>query len=226
MKKLCILISLLIATSGYAQTGTDLTKWKLLGIGKIEIDKKEKAFKLVEGNNSKGVVLLSPKKYSKALKISFDVKPLQFEGVCIIFLAVTDSNLKSVTAPENYDGNSDFWTSLKSGVKSYAVAFHTGYHQPNIFIKKNPGWKSLGEIKDVATEEKWYKIEIIKKNNLIILKIDGNIVLVSKDESGDLLKKGQIGLRLRGPGNGSSSILFNNLIISKCQNKEKQRQNM
>ena len=215
LKILCIIFPLLFPTIGYSQTDTDLTKWELLGVGKIEIDREVNAFKLVEGNNSKGVVLLSPKKYSKDVKISFDVKPLQFEGVCIIFPSVTDSNLKSVTAPENYDGNSNFWTSLKSGVKSYAVAFHTGYHQPNIFIKKNPGWKSLGEIKDVATEEQWYKIEIIKKNNLIILKIDGNIVLESKDESGDFLKEGQIGLRLRGPGNGSSSILFNNLIISR-----------
>jgi hypothetical protein len=213
MKKLSLVFYILITFTGYAQTGIDLTKWELWGIGKIEIDIKENAFKLVEGNKSKGVVLLSPEKYSKDVYISFDVKPLQFEVVCIVFISATDSNRKSVTAPENYDGNSDFWTSSKSGVKSYAVAFHTGYHQPNIFIKKNPGWNSLGEIKDVATAEQWYKIDIIKKNNLITLKINGNIVLESKDESGEFLKKGQIGLRLRGTGNGSSSILFNNLII-------------
>jgi len=72
-------------------------------------------------------------------------------------------------------------------------------------------------LKDVVTEEKWYKIDIAQKSNLITLKVNGNIVLESKDESHYLLAKGQIGLRLRGPEDGSFSVLYKNLIIS--QNK-------
>lgn len=215
LKQILFISLLLIVLLGCANT-KDLTKWKLSGIGEIRKDKTERAFRLTEGNNSKGIVLLSNKFFPKDLSISFDVKPLQFQGVCVVFFSASSLDGTTIYIPENYDGNSDFWISPDSKVKSYAIAFHTGFHQPNILIKKNPGWKSLSETKDVVTEEKWYKIGITAKENIIVLSVNGIPVLESKDDH-DVLGGGQIGLRIRGLGDGSLSVLYKNLKIMRIK---------
>lgn len=190
----------------------DLAQWRLLGIGEAEVIPEKQALRLTEGPDSKGVVLLSPEKYGREIVIKFMAKPLQHEGIIVVFLSASAIKGEEIEVPDGYDGSFAFWIAPDASVQSYAYAFHTGYHQPNAFLKRNPGSIELTSAKDIATEEVWYQVEIGRDGSRLWLNIDGKAVIEASD-AGQGLPPGHIGLRLRGPGDGSFSCLFKNFVI-------------
>ncbi len=190
----------------------ELSKWKLAGVGSLEVDKEENALLLKEGAGSKGITLLSPGTFGKNVSVRFKIKPLLFEGVNVVFLSVSDkASGKPIEIPEDYDGNFEFWT--EGNIQSYMAAFHTGFHQPNSWIRKNPGAETLGQAKDVATEQKWYDIEFSRKGPKLTLKVDGKVVCEGFDRVNEGLPGGQIGLRLRGRGDGTFGCLIKEMSV-------------
>lgn len=214
----CILFICLLLTAGCSliKTGKvgsgDLTLWKTAGIGTVLAIPEEKAFRATEGKDSKGFTLISPKSYGKKVVMTFSVKPEQRKGVCVAILSAADKNTGGLDPEQNRDGAMAFWTA--ETVQDYLLAFHTAFHQPNIFIQKNPGSKMILQTPDMAGQEKWYNMEIGRNGARLWMKVDGKIVAEGTDPDNGGLPGGYCGLRLRGPGDGSYSCLIRNVRIS------------
>ena len=217
-KKITLLLAFILFIScGSGDNGFDtfdgkaLSEWQMIGIGSVEVTSNGD-LKFTEGSESKGVVLVSPKAYGEKMELTFDVKPLRYEGVCVVFIsmAMKDSSV-DIQTPDNDGAFSRF---TEGDIENYTFAFHTGYHQPNIFIHRNPGSKNLGMVKDVAIDQKWYRVTISRNDASLKILVDGKTALEVKDPETPL-GRGKIGLRLRGPGDGSYSCLYRNLVIRK-----------
>jgi len=105
----------------------------------------------------------------------------------------------------------DYWTS--GNVANYLAAFHTGFHQPNAYIRRNPGNALVCEAKDAAVTEDWYEVELGRNGARLWLKVNGVTVCEGEDKSPEPLGGGAVGFRLRGPGDGTYSCLIKNVRI-------------
>jgi hypothetical protein len=118
-----------------------LLDWRVLGIGSVEAGPEPDTIRMSEGANSKGVVLLSPEPLPRDFILRLDVKPLQAEGIPVVLLSAAPIDGSGMIDPgPDYDGAVDYWTGEQAPVQSYAIGFHTSYHQPYAFIRKNPGY--------------------------------------------------------------------------------------
>ncbi len=190
----------------------DLARWTLVGIGSAQVDPGENALRLSEGKGSKGITLVSPETFGKTVILRFAVKALEAKGVNVILLSISDNKTGGSPAlPAKSDGNMDFWTS--GDVSNYMAAFHTGFHQPNSYIRKNPGNMSVAEAADIATAEAWYDLEIGRKGAKLWLKVNGALVCEGEDKDPTTLGGGGVGFRLRGPGDGTYSCLIKDVRI-------------
>jgi hypothetical protein len=193
-------------------TPEDLSRWIVVGIGGVQVDGTEKAVRLAEGKESKGITLVSPERFEKNIILRFSAKPLQSKGVNVLLLSIADKETGGQPEiPGRSDGNMGFWTS--GDVSNYLAAFHTGFHQPNSFIKRNPGDVMISEAKDIATAEAWYDVEFGRRDARLWLKINGTPVCEGEDKSPAPLGGGAVGFRLRGPGDGTYSCLIKNVRI-------------
>ncbi len=200
------------STNEKSYSPQDLSRWTLVGIGSVHLDKGENAIRLSEGRGSKGVTLVSPESYGKDLVLRFAAKPLQARGVNVVLLAISDKQTGGYPAlPAESDGAMDFWTS--GSVSNYLAAFHTGFHQPNAYIRRNPGNALIAEARDAAAAEAWYDVEIGRRDARLWLKIDGVLVCEGEDKGPESLGPGAVGFRLRGPGDGTFSCLIKDVRI-------------
>ena len=193
-------------------TPEDLSRWTVVGIGAVQVDGAEKAIRLSEGKDSKGITLVSPERFERNIILRFAAKPLQAKGVNVLLLSISDKETGGQPGlPSPSDGNMGFWTS--GNVSNYLAAFHTGFHQPNSFIKRNTGEVMISEAKDIATAEAWYDVEFGRKETKLWLKINGTRVCEGEDKSPAALGGGAVGFRLRGPGDGTYSCLIRDVRI-------------
>lgn len=212
---ICAAISILF-TAGCGAPGTnktsvgDLASWTVAGIGSVSPAPEEKAVRVREGADSKGLTLVSPRAFGEKVVVRFKVKPEQYEGVCVVLLSAADASTGGIAIPPNHDGGMAYWS--EGTVHDYMVAFHTGYHQPNMFIRRNPGMKEIVLKKDIAAGQQWYDIEIGRAGAHVWMKVDGRSALDAIDP-GDIMPGGYIGIRLRGPGDGSYSCLFRDVSV-------------
>ncbi len=209
------LMFLMVGCSGESRdsvsaTAADLSGWKVVGGGSIEALDNDEGYRLREGTDSNGVTLVSPDSYGPNVVLTFRVKPEQREGVCVVFLAASDSTGQLEIPPDN-DGSIGFWS--EGSVRNYMIAFHTAYHQPNLFIRKNPGLVDIAQTPDVAVNEEWYDMEIGKQGPRVWVSVNGTMALEGIDPDGTGLPGGRIGIRLRGPGDGSYSCLVRDVSI-------------
>ncbi len=188
----------------------DLASWTVAGIGSVSPAPEEKAVRVREGADSKGLTLVSPQPFGENVVVRFKVKPERYEGVCVVLLSAADASTGGIAIPKNHDGGMAYWS--EGTVHDYMVAFHTGYHQPNMFIRRNPGMKEIILKKDIAAEQKWYDIEVGRAGAHVWMKVDGQPALDAIDP-GDVMPGGHIGIRLRGPGDGSYSCLFRDVSV-------------
>jgi len=190
----------------------EVARWDLLGIGDVTLLEAEAALRLREGQGSSGVVLLCPEDFPPDLAFRFMVRPERHEGVNVVLLSVSSVDGDELRIPVDYAGGFSFWNGDQARAKSYTFGFHTGFHQPQAFVRRNPGAVALAEALDVATDEVWYSVEVLRRGSLVRLSVDGRVVLEAVD-SAPSLPGGRIALRLRGPGDGSYSSLFRDLSV-------------
>lgn len=190
----------------------EVARWDLLGIGDVALLEGEGALRLTEGEGSSGVVLLCPEDFPPDVTFRFMVRPERHEGVNVVLLSVSSVNGNGLRIPSDYDGGFSFWNGSQAQARSYTFGFHTGFHQPEAFVRRNPGAVALAEALDVATDEAWYSVEVSRRGALVRLTVDGRVVLEAVD-SAPSLPGGRIALRLRGPGDGSYSSLFKDLSV-------------
>ncbi|MDD8016043.1 MAG: neutral/alkaline non-lysosomal ceramidase N-terminal domain-containing protein, partial [Acidobacteriota bacterium] len=190
----------------------DLSRWNLVGIGTVQVDGDQEALRLSEGKESKGITLVSPDRFEKNIVLRFAAKSLQSKGVSVILLSISDKETGGpASLPDRSDGNMGFWTS--GNVSNYLAAFHTGYHQPNSYIRRNPGDLLISQARDVATSEEWYDIEFGREDSRLWLKVNGETVCEGVDRGLAELGGGAVGFRLRGPGDGTYSCLIRDVRI-------------
>jgi len=190
----------------------DLSRWTLVGIGSAEVDAAEKAWRLFEGKESKGITLVSPDRFERNVILRFSAKPLQAKGVNVIMISISDKDSGGpAVLPSQSDGAMGVFTT--DNVADYMAAFHTGFHQPNSFIKRHPGDVLIAEAKDMATAEAWYDVEFGRRENRLWLKINGTLVCEGEDKNPAPLGGGAVGFRLRGPGDGTYSCLIKDVRV-------------
>ena len=204
-------------SSSFSQTtenysASDLADWDLLGIGDVTVLESEDAIRLTEGADSAGVILLSPRAFPRDITLRFDVRPERHEGVKVVFLSVSPRQGDEMDVPADYNGSFGFWNGPDAQSYNYVIGFHTAFHQPNAFISRNPDAQMLAHAADTANSEEWHTVEISRDGERLELIIDGVTVITAID-TGTGLPGGSVGLRLRGPGDGTFSSLFKNFSV-------------
>jgi len=207
------LLSFSAACIAENQKPVNLLNWRVLGVGTAESEESDSAVRLTEGAYSKGVVLLSPSTYGQRVVVTFEVKPLVHELICVLFLSASSIAGPEIDPGEDYDGNFDYWRGTQAQVSSYTFAFHTGFHQPYAFVIRNPGPVELDKRRDLAVEQRWYQVEFGREGKEVWLNVDGQELLRGVDPTEGALPGGHIGFRIRGPGNGSAAALYRNVYI-------------
>jgi hypothetical protein len=194
----------------------DLATWRFLGAGVISIDETENALLMSEGPDSKGVNLISPKKYGQTVVVSYKIKPLTYESVHVLILSASEKDTGGdIQVPGDYDGNFDFWTA--GNVQDYVFALHNAAHNRKPFITKNPGVNLISEAGTDVTGEQWHEVEIGRHGAHLFMKIDGKMVVEGMDPAGVGLPGGIIGFRLRGVPGKAASALFKDVVIEKSK---------
>ncbi|MBN1291658.1 MAG: hypothetical protein JXB48_07440 [Candidatus Latescibacteria bacterium] len=190
----------------------DLAKWQFLGIGSVGIDAAEHAVVLAEGEDSKGVTIVSPESYGTHVTLTFKVKPLTYESVNVVMLSVSDKDSGGdIKVPAAYDGNFNFWT--QENVQNYVFAFHNAAHDRTPFIQKSPGGLAIASAPENITGERWFDIEIARHGKHLIMKIDGKTVVEGTDPDSAGLPGGKICFRMRGTPGNAAKALFRDVVI-------------
>jgi lysophospholipase L1-like esterase len=190
------------AELGISVPVSDLAQWPIFGAGTVAATQ-ENLIVLTEGKDSEGVVLLSPEEFPANIVLRFKIRPNQFEGVLMAMLCASPLQGDAISVPEGYKGAMGFWNGPKAEVRNFLFAFHTGYHQPMAFLNRNPGEGGLNRHTDPAAEQRWYEVEVGRRESRVWLKIDGEVALESNEPGNARLPAGRVGFRLRGPGDGS-----------------------
>ena len=191
----------------------DMAKWQFLGIGDVGVDETEKAVRLSEGADSKGVTIVSPISYGPYVTVSFKVKPLTYESVNVVMLSASDSETgDGIKIPADYDGNFGFWT--QGNVQNYVFAFHNAAHDRTPFIVKSPGMTAIAEAQKNVAGERWHDVEIARHGSHLIMKIDGTTVVEGTDTGSVELPGGNVCFRMRGTPGNPAAALFKDVVIT------------
>lgn len=188
---------------------SELSKWKLLGIGEVSTLNNQVALREVK--DSKGIMLISPDIYKNDVVLDFKVLALTPATVIVIMLSISDEGeSKELTIPNDYDGSIGLWDTKEN----YFFAFKNAPHNVTPFVKKNPRAK---EPLITAKENRmvagiYYEIEIGEKQGKLWLSIDGEKVFETVDTNP--LTGGHVALRLRGTAGFSAGCLIKDLVIS------------
>ncbi len=194
-------------------TVANMAKWQFLGIGDVSVDDTENAVRLSEGEDSKGVTIVSPKSYGTNVTVSFKVKPLTYESVNVVILSASDSETGGdIKIPADYDGNWGFWT--EGNVSNYIFAFHNAAHDRPPFIVKSPGMTVIAEAPENVAGERWHDVEIARHGSHLIMKIDGTTVVQGTDSGSGELPGGKVCFRMRGTPGNPAAALFKDIVIN------------
>lgn len=189
-----------------------LLRWKRLGTGTAEVE--GDGIRLAEGENSKGVMLTSPKAYGDNVALMYDVKPENSDTVLVAVLSASDpGEATRVTIPEGYDGA---MTWLVESVENYFFAFCNRAHEATPFVRRYPqtdgGKDVLASYESNLMEPgRWYRIEVGRESGRLWLTIDDNTILDVTDEAP--LGGGHLALRIRGTATGRASCLIRDLAV-------------
>ncbi len=191
----------------------DLSEWLLIGVGEAVVDQKENALILGEGHASKGITLVSPHSYGNHVILSFEIRPMSYEGVSTVFLSASDLvTMGDLKVTDDHLGNFNFWT--EGRVQNYLFSYHNGYFDSKPYIMKNPGLKEVATASDEIPAAKTFKVEVGRRGRRLWIKIDDKLVVKGRDKNRGGLPPGRIGFRLRGHGAGAYRCLIRNVVIS------------
>jgi hypothetical protein len=188
-----------------------LTEWNFQGLGKA-FEAGSGQFCLKENDSTFGVVLISPKYYKNDIVVRYKTMTLTSASVLVAMLAASDvENTKTLTTPEDYNGNMGLWVNNKN---NYFFAFRNEPHNFTPFIRKypKPGGDALASTeKNVMIPGKYYSIEIGKVENKLWLTIDGEKIVEATDN--EILEGGHFIFRIRGTAGLKAACLIKDLEI-------------
>jgi len=202
------------ATVGpHSFTPNELIFWNFYGIGELAPMDAE-TMRMSEGEDSVGVMIISPKPYPGNVTLSYRVKALNSASVLVALLSVSDpGEPKTMTAPVGYDGNIQW---LLEDEENYFFAFHNAAHNSKPFIRRHPGGGMEGEVlaelaQNFMKPDVWYTIEAARNDGMISLNIDGVTVLEAIDPQP--LSGGRVGIRVRGTAETRAHCLIRDVRV-------------
>lgn len=200
------------AADSFSYPAEEVAQWHLHGAGEVTAAGDEVVLR--EGSDSWGVVLLSPDSFGERVVLSFRVKPNQHEGVLLAMLAVAARDGSPLAVPTDHRGAMPFWNGPAAASANFMAAFHTGYHQPEAFMRRNPGGVDLARTLDPATTARWFEVEFGRDGARVWFRLDGVLLLDSTDPANLSVGAGQVGFRLRGPGDGTFSAQIRDVRVT------------
>jgi hypothetical protein len=192
-------------------TSSDLAGWDFWGMGKA-FDSGGGQFCLTENDSTLGAVLISPHPYVGDVIIRYKTFALTSASVLVVMHSASDLDSDvSLSIPGDYNGAMSLWVNEKD---NYFYAFKNASHAYPPFIRRYP--VPGGDALVIAEENlmlpgKYYAIELGRIGNKLWLKIDGEQVLETEDES--MLPGGHIAFRIRGTAGFKAACLIKDLEI-------------
>lgn len=196
---------------GHSQkiTTSELSQWTLLGQG--EVGTWGDQVSLQEAEETKGVMLVSPRTYGENVIVRYSVLALTPATVIVTMLSVSDvGDSRELTIPEGYDGNLGFWSNDR---ENYFFAFKNAPHNVTPFVRKNPdpGTALVSAAENLMIAGVYYDIEVGRKQGLLWLSVDGNKVFEVEDP--EPFSGGHIAIRLRGTAGFKAGCLIRNMEV-------------
>lgn len=187
-----------------------LESWKLIGEGRLA--KNHDQLLIGESENSKGVMLVSPKSYEGDVIFRYDVMVLQPATVMVTDLATRMANGEPLSFPEEYDGSVGY---MFNNLSMYNFVYHNAAHnKAGPFLRRYPipGNVLLAPARrHFVFPGRYHSIEAGKEGSRLWLSVDGVPVVESVDE--DPLMGGHLILRLRGTGFELASAQIRNVAV-------------
>jgi len=196
-----------------AFTPNELLLWDFYGIGDLAPMDTE-TIRMSEGENSKGVMIISPESYPGDVTLSYQVNALNPASVLVALLCLSDpGNPDAMTVPVSYDGNIEW---LLRDEEDYFFAFHNAAHNSTPFLRRHPGGGEEGtKLAELAQNfmrpEVWYSVEAGREKGRVWLKVDGVTVLEAFDPAP--LSGGRVALRIRGTPETMAECLIRNVSL-------------
>jgi hypothetical protein len=198
----------------YSFIPNELIFWNFYGIGELAPMDAE-TMRMSEGEDSKGIMIISPDSYPNDVTFSYRVKAMNSASVLVALLSVSDpGEPDTMTTPAGYDGNIQW---LLEDQANYFFAFHNAAHDSKPFIRRHPGGGEeeatrLAELaQNFMKPDVWYEIEAAREEDRITLKVDGVTILDAIDP--EPLLGGRVGIRIRGTAETRAGCLIRDVTV-------------
>lgn len=165
-----------------------------------------------EGEDSTGVMLVSPDVYCGDIVVRFDIQALTAATVLMTHLGVMDVGAESLTFPDDYDASVSY---MFDNMSMYSFVYHAAtQNQPGPALHRRPSPDrmpvSAARWPYVKTA-RYHSIEVGRVGAMVYLSADGQRVLEWIDPAPFL--KGHIVFGLKGTGNERAAALIRNVKI-------------
>lgn len=190
-------------------SSNELINWRIWGKGEVFNLGDQTCLK--EYDETKGVMIVSPKAYGENVILKFKVLALTSASVVAVVISGSDPGRSDeLIIPIDYDGNFNLWQEEK---ENYFFAFKNAPHGLTPFVTKNPkpGKILTSASKNFMVAGLYYDIEVGRKDNKLWLSIDNEKAFEINDE--EPLSGGHVALRIRGTAGFKGACLIKDLII-------------
>ena len=137
-----------------------VSSWNFYGKGLRKVERN--MFYMKETHGSSGVMIVSPEAYSENFVLTYEVMPM---------MSASDHGKgKSLTLPDDYDGNAGPWV---REIDNYFFAYNNASHNVTPFINKFPDTGRLAEYPENILEVgKFAKVEIRRSGSKLSVSVN------------------------------------------------------
>ncbi|WP_298902628.1 hypothetical protein [uncultured Psychroserpens sp.] len=198
-------------------TPQELVNWQTLDKGKTTINGDELIIEETEGSD--GFFLISPKLYPKDFTLKYKVKALSESTVLInLFSVLQDGDNKTFKLPDVNATPREVWD-WRTTLKHYNLTYNNRSHGNTPFFFKNTAPNSIASREkldeNIFEIEKWYDVEVGKKDNKVWFKLNNKTYFDFEDTTP--LEGGRLIFRIS--GTTGDKVIFakaaiKNIVIS------------
>lgn len=185
-----------------------IAEWDFYGKGLRKVERN--MFYMKEDHGSAGVMIVSPEPYAESFVLEYEIMPMTAASVLVTLMSASDDgDGKSLTLPENYDGNAGPWV---REIDNYFFAYNNASHNVTPFINKFPGVGRLVDYPENVLEVgKFADIRIERDGSDLKVSVNGELILEAEDP--EPLGAGHLAFRIRGLSEEPAACLIRNLSI-------------
>ena len=182
--------------------------WSFYGKGLRKVERN--MFYMKEDYGSAGVMIVSPETYGENFVLSYEIMPMTAASVLVVLMSASDHGKgKSLTLPEDYDGNAGPWV---REIDNYFFAYNNASHNVTPFINKFPGAGRLAEhAENILEVGEFAAVEINRNGGKLTISVNGDVILEAEDT--EPLGAGHLAFRIRGLSEEPAACLIRNLSV-------------